>query len=94
MSPSILKAKNRTKGSNKNLKHIEIKKTILEYQKFIKNNFDYVGKNFTHEVRSIYYNNKKVSRGIYGIATKDDIKELNEEGIKTELMPWKKNTTN
>ena len=40
-------------------KYKKIKKTISEYQKFIKKNFDYVGKNFAYEARSIHYNDKR-----------------------------------
>ena len=28
---------------------------MKEYQKFIKNNFEYVGENFSYEVRSIHH---------------------------------------
>ena len=56
--------------------------------KFIKNNFDYVGENFAYEARSIHYNNKKKEKGIYGIASKNDLKELKEEGINTQVFPW------
>ena len=93
MSPSVLKSKNMSKAGTQNLKYGKIKKTMLEYQKFIKNNFDYVGQNFAYEARSMHYKNKK-ARGIYGIATTEDVKELNDEGIKTELMPWLKNKAN
>ena len=59
-----------------------------EYQKFIKNNFEYVGENFAYEARSIHYNNKKKTKGIYGNATTEEVKELKEEGINTEIIPW------
>ena len=66
----------------------KIKDTIKEYQKFIKYNFQYVGKNFAYEARSIHYNNKKKEKGIYGTASKKDIIELKEEGIDTQVIPW------
>ena len=91
MSPNIFKLKNNIRIDNK---YSEIKKKITEYQKFIKKNFDYVGENFTYQARSIHYKNKKLSKGIYGKATKDDLKELKEEGIEVEVMPWIKDTTN
>ena len=72
----------------------EINKKVKEYQKFIKNNFDYVGENFAYEARSLHYKGKKKAKGIYGTATKEDLKELKEEGIKAEILPWIKNTTN
>ena len=94
MSPSIFMSKNDPKTDNQIQKYKKTKDTILKHQKFIKKNFDYVGENFTYEARSIHYKNKKVSKGIYGRATKEDLKELKEEGIEVEMMPWIKNTTN
>ena len=94
MSPSVFKSKNNIKIDNRDLKFKEIKKTISKYQNFIRKNFDYVGENFTYEARSIHYKNKKISKGIYGKATQDDLKELKEEGIEVEMVPWIKNTKN
>ena len=65
-----------------------IKKKIKNYQKFIKNNLDYVGENFAYEARSIHYNSQKKTKGIYGKATKQEVKELREEGIETHTIPW------
>ena len=94
MSPSVFKSKNNIKIDNHDLKFKEIKKTISKYQNFIRKNFEYVGENFTYEARSIHYKNKKISKGIYGKATQDDLKELKEEGIEVEMAPWIKNTKN
>ena len=69
-------------------KYNKVKKTIKDYQKFIKDNFKYVGDNFAYEARSIHYNAKKKSKGIYGSASKKDLKELKEEGIDAQLIPW------
>ncbi len=69
-------------------KYNKVKKTIKNYQKFIKDNFKYVGDNFAYEARSIHYNSKKKSRGIYGSASKEDLKELKEEGIDAQMIPW------
>tara|TARA_B100001113_G_scaffold269023_1_gene223744 strand:- start:31 stop:456 length:426 start_codon:yes stop_codon:yes gene_type:complete len=69
-------------------KYNKVKKTIMGYQKFIKENFKYVGDNFAYEARSIHYNSKKKSKGIYGSASKKDLKELKEEGINAQMIPW------
>ena len=69
-------------------KYNNIKKTIKDYQKFIKDNFKYVGDNFAYEARSIHYNGKKKSKGIYGRASNKDLKELKEEGIDAQMIPW------
>ena len=87
MSPSIIN--NKSKNSDLNSKkYLEVKKELKKYKKFIKNNFDYVGENFSYEARSVHYNNKKRTKGIYGKASIDEIKELSEEGIETEMIPW------
>ena len=75
-------------------KYQKIKKTINEYKRFIKNNFDYVGEKFAYEARSIHYNNKKKHKGIYGTASNQDLKELKEEGIDTQIVPWFENENN
>ena len=87
MSPSINK-KNSERNQNEIRKYKDIKKTLIKYQKFIKNNFENVGENFAYEARSIHYNNKKNDKGIYGTASKKDLKELSEEGIDTQIIPW------
>ncbi len=87
MAPSIINNKKENKNLNSN-KHLEIKKKLKEYKNFIKNNFEYVGDNFAYEARSIHYNNRKKNKRIYGNATTKDVKELSEEGIETETIPW------
>tara|TARA_Y100001970_G_scaffold245274_1_gene312152 strand:+ start:1139 stop:1564 length:426 start_codon:yes stop_codon:yes gene_type:complete len=87
MAPSIINNKKENKNLNSN-KHLEIKKKLKEYKNFIKNNFEYVGDNFAYEARSIHYNNSKKNKRIYGNATTKDVKELSEEGIETETIPW------
>ena len=94
MTPSVLTLKNNSKVDDQIQEHKIIKETISKYQEFVKKNFDYVGENFAYEARSAHYKNKKNSKGIYGTATKEDLKELKEEGIETELMPWIKDNMN
>ena len=95
MAPKLISKNFSRKNEIKVLtKYHKIRKTISEYQKFIKNNFNYVGKNFAYEARSIHYNNKKKNKGIYGTASKQDLKELKEEGIDTQMIPWIENENN
>ena len=94
MSPNVLNSKKEKSKITKNEKYAEVKNKLKEYQKFIKKNFKYVGENFAYEARSIHYNKKKNKKGIYGRATKKDIKELKEEGIETELIPWVEDKNN
>jgi len=95
MSPNVSTSKNNLRDiDSSSKKYKEIKKTIYKYQEFIKKNFEYVGENFAYEARSLHYKDKKKAKGIYGTATKEDLNELKEEGIKAEILPWIKNTTN
>ena len=88
MAPKFINSKKKSKNNLDQSKSAEIKKTIKKYQKFIKKNFQYVGENFVYEARSIHYDKKKKKKGIYGNASKNDIKELKEEGIEIQTIPW------
>ena len=94
MAPKLINKSVSKSINNQNLKLKKISNKIKEYQKFIKNNLEFVGKNFAYEARSIHYNSKKNNKGIYGEATKEEIKELKEEGIKTEIIPWIEDKSN
>ena len=88
MSPQLINSKLRVDKKIDLEKYNQVKKTIIGYQKFIKENFKYVGDNFAYEARSIHYDRKKKSKGIYGSASKKDLKELKEEGIDAHMIPW------
>ncbi len=88
MSPQLINSKSKTENKKKLEKYQNVKKTILGYQKFIKNNFKYVGDNFAYEARSIHYNDKNKTKGIYGTASENDLRDLKEEGIDAQLLPW------
>ena len=94
MAPQLINSKSKSDNKINLEKYNEVKKTIKNYQKFIKDNFKYVGDNFAYEARSIHYNSRKKSKGIYGSASKDDLKELKEEGIDAQLIPWIDETEN
>jgi len=94
MAPKLINSDNLKNFEKKSKKFVEIKNKLKEYQKFIKNNFDYVGDNFAYEARTIHYNQKKKVKGIYGTATKSEIKELKEEGVKAEIIPWVEDKSN
>ena len=88
MAPQLINSKSKLDKKIDLEKYNKVKKTIIGYQKFIKENFKYVGDNFAYEARSIHYDRKKKSKGIYGSASKEDLKELKEEGIDAQMIPW------
>ena len=88
MSPMISvisKKRIDTINLEKNLRGEKAK--LLKIRNYIEKNFEYVGKNFSKEVRDIYYD-KKSKRAIYGSTTDDERKELAEEGIDLINVPW------
>ena len=94
MAPKVINNSSKNVIDQGNIKTNEIRKKIREYQKFIKKNFENVGENFAYEARSIHYNKKENKKGIYGPASKKEIKELKEEGIDTEVIPWVEDKNN
>ena len=88
MAPMITSSKkiNNDKKINKIDSQIE-KNQLLKLRKFVENNFEYVGKNFSRKVREIYYD-KQSKKTIYGTTTSEERKELEEEGIDLLSIPW------
>ena len=87
MAPQLInKSKDEKKVEILNSK--KLRKKLIEYRKFIKDNFENVGDNFAYEARSIHYKSKKMKKGIYGTASNNELRELKEEGIQTEVIPW------
>jgi len=93
MAPNILNSKKEEKLIE-DKKHSKIKNKIREYQKFIKKNFEYVGDNFAYEARTLHYSKDKSKKNIYGNSNLKEVKELKEEGIETEIIPWVKDLDN
>ena len=86
MAPNLLSLNFKDENGIKNNK--EVKKKILEFQNFIKNNFENVGDDFAYKARESHYNSRKKTKGIFGNATKEQIANLNEEGIEAHSFPW------
>ena len=63
------------------------KKKLIEIRKYIENNFENVGENFSKKVREIYYD-KKNNKTIYGTTTQKEREELSDEGIDLLSIPW------
>ena len=63
------------------------KKKLIEIRKYIENNFENVGDNFSKKVREIYYD-KKDNKTIYGTTTQKEREELSDEGIDLLSIPW------
>ena len=90
MAPSV--ATSKTASAEKDVEQKKeflknVKSKIKELNDYVAKNAEYVGDKFVSEVRSIHYDKKK-KRNIYGNATLDETKELQEEGIDVATIPW------
>ena len=87
MSPLVLNKEEKTKKEKSLEDYKKVKKELVKIRKFVEKNFENVGKNFSREVRNVYYDNRK-NKNIYGEATPEEAEELKEEGIEVASIPW------
>ena len=88
MAPTILNSKEKDSQIKIIKNDLEDEKNkLLNLRKYIENNFDYVGKDFSKKVREVYYD-KKSKKAIYGTTTPKEREELAEEGIDLLSIPW------
>ena len=88
MSPMLSgtrESDNKIEETSENLQNEKNK--LLQLRKFIESNFEYVGEDFSKKVREVYYD-KRSKKTIYGTATLEEKKELEEEGIDLLSIPW------
>jgi hypothetical protein len=64
----------------------ELRNKLKELREHIVKNADYVGPRFPEQARKIHYGEVE-HRSIYGEATPEEAKELNEEGIAFHPLP-------
>jgi len=64
----------------------ELRKKLKELREHIVKNADYVGPRFPEQARKIHYGESE-RRSIYGEATPEEAKELDEEGIAFAPLP-------
>jgi hypothetical protein len=87
MAPMISGLKKNSEINKLNENFQNEKNKLLKLRKFVENNFEYVGENFSKKVREVYYD-KKSKKMIYGVTTQEERKELEEEGIDLLSIPW------
>ena len=64
-----------------------ITKELSSLNKFVKQNFEFVGDQFAYEARKIHYS-KSNKKPVYGNATKEEVTNLSDEGIEVTSIPW------
>lgn len=85
MAPAI--ATGRRKEAARTVEAISaMREAARKARAYVEKNFDNVGKRFPEEARKIHYGESE-ERGIYGVATPDEVKELTEEGVNIAPLP-------
>ena len=85
MAPNVTAEKSEKEGFLSSKGSLE--KEILKLKKKIKDTAEDVGKDFASEAKAIHYG-EAVERPIYGKTTREEAKELFEEGIPFAPLPW------
>ncbi len=65
----------------------ELMGQLRELRQKVEKNCDYVGGNFAEEARKIHYGEED-PRNIYGETSDEQAKELHEEGVTFNRIPW------
>ena len=88
MAPSVTTSRSRDKVKVATVNHAQ-RKMLTEMKEMrdkIISNAEDVGERFPEEARKIHYGEAE-TRGIYGAATQEDVKELVEEGVQIAPLP-------
>ena len=62
-------------------------KMLTKMREHVEANCDYVGDKFAEEARRIHYGETE-KHNIYGEASSEEAKELNDEGVEFGAIPW------
>jgi hypothetical protein len=93
MAPNIASGVSRKRRDDGQVSRAaELRETLNKLKAEIEKNFDYVGPNFAEEARKIHYKESE-QRSIYGEATDQEAKALQEEGVEFSRIPWPSRTT-
>lgn len=66
--------------------HKDMANAVERARTYVEKNFDYVGEKFPEEARKIHYGESK-ERGIYGEASRKEVKALVDEGVQIAPLP-------
>ena len=65
----------------------EVRKALLALKKKVQESCDYVGGRFPEEARKIHYGDSE-ARAIYGEASPEEARDLADEGVSVQRLPW------
>ncbi|MGE5547079.1 MAG: DUF1178 family protein [Solirubrobacterales bacterium] len=65
----------------------QMRRMLTEIRRKVEESCDYVGERFPEEARKIHYG-ETAARAIYGEASTEEARELEEEGVAVARIPW------
>ena len=86
MAPAIARSRGVDRGKRLQRMAHDMADAAERARKYVEKNFDYVGDQFPEEARKIHYG-EEGERGIYGEATKEEVKDLVDEGVAVAPLP-------
>ncbi|HUO23916.1 MAG TPA: DUF1178 family protein [Caulobacteraceae bacterium] len=88
MAPAVAGTKRRGVGPSPQTVHEMAMQAAAKVRQAVEDNFDYVGDAFAKEARAIHEGQSE-ERGIYGEATRAEVKALVEDGVPVAALPPK-----
>ena len=86
MAPSVATAERKQAARETKMK-AALYQGLKQMRAEVEKNCDYVGADFAEEARKIHYGETE-ARNIYGEATPEEARELDDEGIEVQAIPW------
>ena len=87
MAPRIAKSSDKQRDDSVRTQAETARRALRELRSKVEQSCDYVGADFPEEARRIHYGESD-ARGIYGESSKEEARELREEGIEVQQIPW------
>ncbi len=87
MAPNIAVRKSQDVPLTRDQAKVQVRQMLHEMRSHVEENCENVGKDFPDEARKIHHGEAE-ERGIYGEATKQDVKDLSDEGVEITPIPW------
>jgi len=85
MAPRLNKATGQALDAADGLR--QMRKALTDLRGAVESNCDYVGDQFADEARKIHYGETE-ARAIYGEASDDQARALEDEGVSFQRVPW------
>ena len=85
MAPRVARSRSGEESVRKTWSAMQ--QSLRELRRHVEANCENVGDGFAEEARKIHYGEVE-RRNIYGDATEEETKQLDEEGIEIQRIPW------